>query len=123
MVELSQSFYFESAHTLRRALDDAAEAAGSRRIHGHTYQAEVVLAGRPDPASGMLVDLALVRAAVARLRERLDHHLLDEVPGLGLPTLENLSAFIFRALKDELPQTVEVSVWRERSGDRCRYRP
>lgn len=123
MVELSQSFYFESAHTLRRVLDDAAEAAGSRRIHGHTYQAEVVLAGRPDPASGMLVDLALVRAAVARLRERLDHHLLDEVPGLGLPTLENLSAFIFRALKDELPQTVEVSVWRERSGDRCRYRP
>ena len=41
MFELSQSFYFEAAHTLRRDLETAAEAAGSRRIHGHTYQAEV----------------------------------------------------------------------------------
>ncbi|MBB1162151.1 6-carboxytetrahydropterin synthase [Piscinibacter sp. Jin2] len=123
MFELSQSFYFESAHTLRRRVGDAAEEAGSRRIHGHTYQAEVVLAGTPDAESGMLVDLAIVRAAVARLRERLDHHLLDEVPGLGLPTLERLCVFIFDALKAELPQAVEVSVWRERSGDRCTYRP
>ena len=35
--ELSQRFYFEAAHTLRRQI----EAEGSRRIHGHTYIAEI----------------------------------------------------------------------------------
>ena len=37
--ELSQRFYFESAHTLRRSI----EAEGSRRVHGHTYEAEVTV--------------------------------------------------------------------------------
>ena len=60
--ELSQRFYFEAAHTLERSID----AAGSRRIHGHTYHAEVTLLGNPDPASGMLVDLAYLRREVER---------------------------------------------------------
>mgnify|MGYP000178535474 CR=1 FL=1 len=44
--ELSQRFYFEAAHTLHRTID----AEGSLRIHGHTYHAEVTIAGQPDPA-------------------------------------------------------------------------
>jgi len=58
--ELSQRFYFEAAHTLERTID----AEGSRRIHGHTYHAEVTLLGNPDPASGMLVDLAYLRREI-----------------------------------------------------------
>ena len=34
---LSQRFFFDAAHTLQREI----EAEGSRRIHGHTYHAEV----------------------------------------------------------------------------------
>lgn len=37
------------------------EAEGSRRIHGHTDHAEVTLAGDVDRATGMVVDLGLVR--------------------------------------------------------------
>lgn len=113
--ELSQTFYFDAAHTLEREFD----TAGSRRIHGHTYHAEVALRGMPDPASGMVRDLALVRAEIARVREQLDHHLLDDVPGLGPATLENLCAWLARALAPGLPGLCRVSVERAASGDRC----
>ena len=113
--ELSQRFYFEAAHTLERTID----AEGSRRIHGHTYHAEVTLLGNPDPVSGMLVDLAYLRREIERLRDRLDHRFLDEVAGLGPATLENLCAFIRSDLEPVFPQLCAVSVERQASGDRC----
>ena len=113
--ELSQRFYFEAAHTLRRRV----EAVGSSRIHGHTYQAEVSVAGVPCADTGMLIDLAILRQQIARVRESLDHHLLDEVPGLGPATLENLCAYIGAQLVDALPGLCAVMVERSASGDRC----
>ncbi len=114
--EISQTFYFDAAHTLNRAI----EAEGSKRVHGHTYNAEVLIAGTPDPATGMVMDLGLVRREIAVLREQLDHHMLDDVPGLGPPTLENLCHFIFRKLSPRLPALASVRVWRESLGDGCR---
>jgi 6-pyruvoyltetrahydropterin/6-carboxytetrahydropterin synthase len=113
--QLSQRFYFDAAHTLQRAL----EIESSRRIHGHTYSAEITVTGTPDPHTGMVLDLGLVRIAIAKLRETLDHHLLDEVPGLGIPTLENLCLFIVKTvdLPNDLVQSVRV--WREGQGDGC----
>jgi len=70
----------------------------------------------------MLLDLGVLRAAIAVLRDQLDHHLLDEVPGLGPPTLENLCRFIHHGLS-HLPGLHAVSVARDSSGDRCVYRP
>jgi 6-pyruvoyltetrahydropterin/6-carboxytetrahydropterin synthase len=115
--ELSQSFYFEAAHTLRRYVEGEVES--SKRIHGHTYHAEVTLRGEPDPATGMVMDLGFVRRELANLRERLDHRFLDEVPGIGPATLENLCAFIARELRPALPLLVRVAVFRPASGDRA----
>jgi 6-pyruvoyltetrahydropterin/6-carboxytetrahydropterin synthase len=113
--ELSQRFYFEAAHTLRRKID----TEGSLRIHGHTYYAEVTLAGRPDPESGMMMDLGFLRQEVDKVREKLDHHFLDEVAGLGPATLENLCAFIFNDLKATLPNIHRIKIERPASGDTC----
>ena len=113
--ELSQSFYFEAAHTLHREID----ADSSRRIHGHTYHAEVGITGRPDAQTGMLVDLGHVRREIERVRQQLDHRLLDEVPGVGAVTLENLCSYILHELQDALPGITRVAVWRPASGDRC----
>lgn len=110
-----QRIFFDAAHTLRREI----EAEGSRRIHGHTYHAEVSLTGPLDPATGMVQDLGHLRQRLAVLRERLDHHLLDEVPGLGTPTLENLCRFIAEALSDMQPPPSRVRVWRDALGDGC----
>ena len=54
---ISQKFFFDAAHTLRREI----ETEGSLRVHGHTYYAEVSIAGRPDAQTGMVVDLGQVR--------------------------------------------------------------
>ena len=113
--ELSQRFYFEAAHTLRRDV----ETEASRRIHGHTYDAEVTVSGVPDAATGMVVDLAYLRQEIARVRDLLDHRFLDEVPGLMPATLENLCAFIGAQLADAVPGLSAVMVERKASGDRC----
>lgn len=122
MFELSQTFQFDAAHTLRRKDASKPEVRASRRIHGHSYTAEVSLRGEPSPETGMLLDLAVLRAEIAVVRDGLDHHHLDEVPGLGAPTLENLCVYIHRALK-HLPGLHAVTVSRASTGDRCRYVP
>lgn len=116
--EISQQFFFDAAHTLKREI----EADSSRRLHGHTYNAEVSLSGKPDPQTGMVVDLGLVRLAIATLREGLDHHLLDDVPHLGPATLENLCALIWRQLAPQFPSLSAVKVWRVSVGDSCTLR-
>jgi 6-pyruvoyltetrahydropterin/6-carboxytetrahydropterin synthase len=112
---VSQKFFFDAAHTLQRDI----EREGSLRIHGHTYYAEVTVSGPRDPATGMVVDLGLVRLHIEQLRPQLDHRLLDEVPDLGPATLENLCAFIWRGLEPSLPGLWQVRVWREAMGDAC----
>lgn len=113
--ELSQRFFFEAAHTLHRSI----ETEGSLRIHGHTYEAEVTVSGVPDAVSGMLVDLSYLRSEIARVRDLLDHRFLDEVPGLGPATIENLCAFIRLQLEDSVPNLCAVMIERRASGDRC----
>ncbi len=116
-LEISQTFFFDAAHRLHRDI----EAEGSRRIHGHTYHAEVVVRGQPNPTTGMVRDLGFIRLEVAKVRDLLDHHFLDEVQGLGIPTLENLSIFIAKTMADFGQPVTRVSVWREALGDRCTW--
>lgn len=113
--ELSQRFYFEAAHTLHRSY----ETEGSLRIHGHTYEAEVTVSGSPDPITGMIVDLALLRMEIERVRSMLDHRFLDEVKDLGPATLENLTVFIRNQMRTTFPNLTSVMVERRVSGDRC----
>jgi 6-pyruvoyltetrahydropterin/6-carboxytetrahydropterin synthase len=112
---VSQSMFFDAAHTLRREV----EAEGSKRIHGHTYRCEVSVSGEPDAHTGMVIDLGILRQRLAMVRQALDHHLLDEVPGLGIPTLENIAVFIAKALADLNPSVSAVRVWRDGIGDAC----
>jgi 6-pyruvoyltetrahydropterin/6-carboxytetrahydropterin synthase len=116
--EVSQRFYFEAAHTLDRRID----AGSSKRVHGHTYQAEVTVSGPRDASTGMVLDLGHLRREIQGLREVLDHAFLDDIPGLGAPTLENLCAYVAKRLHALHPPIVSVRVWREASGDSCLLR-
>ena len=113
--EVSQRFFFEAAHTLEREL----EAESSRRIHGHTYHAELCVTGERDPVSGMVVDLGRFRELVADARHALDHRHLNDVPGVGVPTLENLCLFLWRFIEERGIVPSRVSVRRDAMGDGC----
>ena len=117
MFELTKQFRFEAAHTLQRAIG----TEGSRRVHGHSYRAEVAVKGVPDKASGMIVDLGLFDLSLQKVRDGLDHHFLDDVPGLGPATLENLSVFIGQALTANGVTPSRVVVARDASGESCLY--
>lgn len=117
MYELSKRFYFDAAHTLQREID----TDSSRRIHGHSYRAEVTVRGIPDPTSGMLVDLGLLERKISETRDALDHRFLDEINDLGPATMENLCAYIWRRLQSEVNNLAKVSVHRDSSGDACTY--
>ncbi len=117
MFEVTKQFRFEAAHTLKRAI----ETESSRRIHGHSYRAEVSVRGEADQDSGMVIDLGLFERALLDAREDLDHRFLDEVADLGPPTLENLSVWIWKKLNGTCPGLYKVSVHRDSAGETCSY--
>ena len=117
MYELSKEFRFDAAHTLKRTL----EAETSRRIHGHSYRAEIVLRGTPDQDSGMLMDLGLLQRALEETRVALDHRFLDDIEDLGPATIENLSAWIWRRLSAPFPNLWRVTVRRDSDGSACSF--
>jgi 6-pyruvoyltetrahydropterin/6-carboxytetrahydropterin synthase len=118
MWELTKSFRFDASHTLNRAID----AAPSKRIHGHSYRAEVTVRGEAKPDSGMVIDFGLLERALAEARDGLDHHLLDEVPDLGPATMENLAVWIWRKLAPLTDGLVKVTVFRDSQGESVTYR-
>lgn len=117
MFELSKDFRFDAAHTLTRSID----AESSRRIHGHSYRAQVVVRGVPDPSTGMIMDLGALDAAMSTARDGLDHRFLDEVSDLGPPTMENLGVWVWRALEPHCPGLARVVIHRDGSGESCAY--
>jgi 6-pyruvoyltetrahydropterin/6-carboxytetrahydropterin synthase len=118
MFELSKQFRFDAAHTLECEID----AEANRRIHGHSYRAEVTVRGMPDAKSGMLIDLGLFERALEDVQQALDHRMLNDIQGLGPATLENLSAWIWKNLTPKIKDLSKVAVYRDSSGDACVYR-
>ena len=115
MIELSQRFSFDAAHHL------GAGAQENRRLHGHSFYVEVTLRGEPDPKTGFLRDFGEIDATLKRVRDLLDHRLLNEVEGLANPTLEILARFIFTKAKAALPEVAKVRIERPSYGQACAY--
>ncbi len=116
-LEITQQFTFDAAHHLD------AGAGENRRMHGHSFYVEVTLKGQPDAKTGFLRDFGQVDAALKSVRDMLDHRLLNEVEGLGTPTLENLARFIYARAKATLPEVARVKIARPSHGQSCSYEP
>jgi 6-pyruvoyltetrahydropterin/6-carboxytetrahydropterin synthase len=116
-VELRKGFQIEAAHRLPRVPADHKCA----RLHGHSFKIELVIEGPVNPEFGWVMDYADVKAAFSPLYQRLDHHYLNEIPGLENPTSENLAQWIWTHLKPALPLLSAVEV-AETCTSRCVYR-
>ena len=116
-VELRKTFQFEAAHLLPHL----PKSHKCRRLHGHSFKVEVVVAGECDPKLGWLMDYADISAASKPIWEKLDHNYLNEISGLENPTSENLAEWIWNGLKPRLPLLTEIVV-AETCQSRCVYR-
>ena len=90
-------------------------------MHGHSFQVEIAVRGTPDPASGFIADFGELEKACAEVRAALDHRMLNEVEGLGKPSLENLSVWIWQRLAARFPSLARVTVRRDSIGQSCTY--
>lgn len=91
---ITRTFDFDAAHRLDRL------PAGHKchRLHGHTYRVTVEVSGPMEPSLGWVVDYAIIAAAWKTIDDALDHRLLNEIPGLEVPTTEVLALWILRRL-------------------------
>lgn len=62
-----------------------------RRLHGHSFQAEIVVEGKGDPKLGWVIDYADISAMFKPLWDQLDHHYFNGIDGLENPTSENVT--------------------------------
>ena len=105
-MELRKTFQFEAAHLLPRL----PKSHKCRRLHGHSFVVEIVVAGECDAKLGWLMDYADITAALKPVWEKLDHRYLNEIPGLKNPTSEEIAVWIWQKLKPKLPLLAEVVV-------------
>ncbi len=105
-IELRKTFQFEAAHLLPLLPQNHK----CRRLHGHSFRVEIIVAGECDPKLGWLMDYADIKEAFSPIWKKLDHHYLNDIPGLENPTSEVLAVWIWKKLKPRLPMLKEIVV-------------
>lgn len=105
-MEIYKEFHFEAAHRLPNVPDGHKCA----RLHGHSFQVRLSVAGdAPEPA-GWVMDFSELKAHFKPFYEQLDHNYLNDIPGLENPTSENIARWIWFKLKPGLPQLCRVEI-------------
>lgn len=105
---------FSAAHALRHYRGKC------ENPHGHNFAVEVCVEGAAlAPDTGMLLDFAVLKAALRASLATLDHRMLNDTPPFDRcnPSSEHLAAFIFRDMAARLaaspdPQAAAVRVVR-----------
>ena len=90
------------------------------RLHGHSFRIELHLSGPVDDHMGWVMDFADVRVAFQPVFDQLDHHCLNDVPGLENPTSEQLARWIWNRTKPALPLLSKVVI-HETCTSGCSY--
>jgi 6-pyruvoyltetrahydropterin/6-carboxytetrahydropterin synthase len=133
MVRLSQTFEFSAAHRLHNPdLSDEQNRQTFGKCnnplgHGHNYQVQVTLIGRPD-SNGLLIHIPSFEKIVAEtVIDRFDHKFLNletEEFRETIPSVENITRIIFGLLKPRFAtdhtKLAGVTVW-ETPKTWCEY--
>ncbi|TAL85663.1 MAG: 6-carboxytetrahydropterin synthase QueD [Rhodanobacter sp.] len=115
-MRIFKAFTLEAAHRLPHV------PAGHKcsRLHGHSFRIELHVEGPVDPHSGWIMDFTDIKAVFQPFYDQLDHHYLNDIPGLENPTSEHLAMWLWDQLKPVLPLLAEVVV-HETCTSGCRY--
>ncbi len=117
-MQIYKDFTFEAAHFL----PSAAPGHPNSRVHGHSFRARVVVSGEPDPETGLIFHFDDLAKALEEARLALDHHMLNEVEGLDVPTLERIAMWLWPRLDGRVPGLAEIHISRDSCQEGCVYR-
>lgn len=116
VIEIFREFTFEAAHHLAVNVDPGHPYS---RLHGHSFRVEVYVRGEPGEKTRWVCDFADIQAQIDPIRDQLDHHYLNEIPGLETPTLETISQWLWDRLKPALPGLSKIVVRRGSCAEGC----
>ncbi|MBM3850216.1 MAG: 6-carboxytetrahydropterin synthase QueD [Verrucomicrobia bacterium] len=116
-MELRKTLQIEAAHRL----PNVPGGHKCARLHGHSWRIEVAIEGPVGEHIGWVMDYADLKAAFQPVHDRIDHHYLNDIPGLENPTSERLAVWIWNDLKPRLPLLCELVI-AETCTSQCIYR-
>ncbi|MBL7557594.1 MAG: 6-carboxytetrahydropterin synthase QueD [Bdellovibrionaceae bacterium] len=116
MIEIKKSFEIESA----RFLPNLPKSHPCSQTHGHSFKITLKLQGKMDEKLGWLIDYNDIAKAAGPTLKKIDHKLLNKVEGLNNPTTENITIWLYKKLKKQLPNLVQVII-KETSDTECSY--
>lgn len=118
-MELTYRFGFDAAHRF----DHFPSRHPNHGVHGHSFQVEVTIRGEADAKTGFVVAFEDIEKACLTARAKLDHRMLNDIEGLGAPSLENLCLWLWKELAPAMPALAKVTVRRDSAGQSCTYAP
>ena len=112
--------HFNAAHRLYNPdWDDATNdkvfgKCARPNYHGHNYELEIKVTGKPDKRTGYVMDLKLLSDLVKReIHSRFDHKNLnldtEEFRQLN-PTAENIAVVIYRLLRPHIDKKMDLQI-------------
>ncbi|MBX3477867.1 MAG: 6-pyruvoyl tetrahydropterin synthase family protein [Brevundimonas sp.] len=114
--EITKAATFDAAHHF----PNEPEGSIYRRLHGHSFMVEATVRSETlDADHGWVADLGALDRALKAAAEELDHGLLNDKPGLELPSLEKLCLWFVGRLQPEWPGLCRVTVGRPTINERC----
>lgn len=112
--------HFNAAHRLNNpAWDEATNDSvfgkcNNPSYHGHNYELEVKVTGKPSPETGFVIDLKMLSDIIQdNVLEKLDHKNLNldvqEFKNLN-PTAENIVIVIYNILRQKIDDSLDLQV-------------
>ena len=112
--------HFNAAHRLfNPEWDDATNEkvfgkCALPHYHGHNYELDVKVTGKPDKKTGYVIDMKVLSDLVRReIHHRFDHKNLnldtEEFKTLN-PTAENIAVVIYDLLRPHIPEKLDLQI-------------
>jgi 6-pyruvoyltetrahydropterin/6-carboxytetrahydropterin synthase len=75
------------------------------KLHGHNYKVFVTVAGTKLDDGGMLLDFGIMKEALRKVIQEIDHTSLNDHPAFadGCPSAERIAHFIYDQMHAALP--------------------
>ncbi len=115
-IEIKKTFEIESA----RFLPFLPKSHPCSQTHGHSFKVTLTFQGSMDAKLGWLLDYNAIDKLTAPVLKKIDHRLLNKIPGLSNPTTENLTIWIYNSLKPKCAGLIQVTI-KETSDTECSY--